>query len=167
MQLLWINLVTDGLPAVALGVEPVEEGVMQESPKPKNEGLFAHGFGLRIGLQGLMIGLLTLAGFFLGDRMTGTVEGGQTLAFMVLALSEIVQAYNMRSDRSLFKIGPFTNSKLNGAAALSILLMALVLFTPISRIFGLVFLPAKVYLIGLALIIAPLPIMEIAKKIRS
>ena len=167
MQLLWINLVTDGLPAVALGVEPVEEGVMQESPKPKNEGLFAHGFGLRIGLQGLMIGLLTLAGFFLGDRMTGTVEGGQTLAFMVLALSEIVQAYNMRSDRSLFKIGPFTNSKLNGAAALSILLMLLVLFTPLSRIFGLVYLPAKVYLIGLGLILAPLPIMEISKKIRS
>ena len=167
MQLLWINLVTDGLPAVALGVEPVEEGVMKETPKPKNEGLFAHGFGLRIGLQGLMIGLLTLAGFYFGDLMTGTVEGGQTLAFMVLALSEIVQAYNMRSERSLFQIGPFTNSKLNGAAALSILLMLLVLFTPLSRIFGLVYLPAKVYLIGLGLILAPLPIMEISKKIRS
>ncbi len=167
MQLLWINLVTDGLPAVALGVEPVEEGVMKEAPKPKNEGLFAHGFGLHIGLQGLMIGLLTLAGFYFGDLMTGTVEGGQTLAFMVLALSEIVQAYNMRSERSLFQIGPFTNSKLNGAAALSILLMLLVLFTPVSQIFGLVYLPAKVYLIGLGLIFAPLPIMEISKKIRS
>ena len=164
MQLLWINLVTDGLPAVALGVEPVEEGVMKEAPKPKDEGLFAHGFGVRIGLQGLMIGILTLAGFFFGDKMTGTVEGGQTLAFMVLALSEIVQAYNMRSDRSLFAIGPFTNSKLNGASAISILLMLLVLFTPLSRIFGLIYLPAKVYLIGLALIFAPLPIMEIAKK---
>ncbi|MBQ6507993.1 MAG: cation-transporting P-type ATPase [Flexilinea sp.] len=164
MQLLWINLVTDGLPAVALGVEPVEEGVMKEAPKPKDEGIFAHGFGVRIILQGLMIGLLTLAGFYLGDKMTGTVEGGRTLAFMVLALSEIVQAYNMRSDRSLFAIGPFTNGKLNGAAAISVLLMLAVLFTPLSRVFGLVYLPAKVYLVGLALIFAPLPIMEIAKK---
>ena len=165
MQLLWINLVTDGLPAVALGVEPVEEGVMKEKPKPKDEGLFAHGFGIRIGLQGLMIGILTLLGFYYGEQMTGTLEGGQTLAFMVLALSEIVQAYNMRSDRSLFSIGPFTNTKLNGAAALSVLLMVLVLFTPLSRIFGLIYLPTKVYLVGLALIFTPLPIMEIAKKL--
>ena len=165
MQLLWINLVTDGLPAVALGVEPVEEGVMKEKQKPKDEGLFAHGFGIRIGLQGLMIGILTLLGFYYGEQMTGTLEGGQTLAFMVLALSEIVQAYNMRSDRSLFSIGPFTNTKLNGAAALSVLLMVLVLFTPLSRIFGLIYLPTKVYLVGLALIFTPLPIMEIAKKL--
>ncbi len=163
MQLLWINLVTDGLPAVALGVEPVEEGVMSEKPKPKDEGLFAHGFGVRIILQGLMIGLLTLAGFYIGEKMTGMTEGGQTLAFMVLALAEIVQAYNMRSDRSLFKIGPFTNSKLNGASAISILLMALVLFTPLSHIFGLITLPANLYLIGLGLILVPLPVMEISK----
>jgi len=163
MQLLWINLVTDGLPAVALGVEPVEEGVMDQKPKPKNEGLFAHGFGLRIALQGLMIGLLTLAGFYLGEKMTGATEGGQTLAFMVLALSEIVQAYNMRSDRSLFRIGPFTNSKLNGAALISVLLMAAVLFTPLASLFGLIRLPSNLYLIGLALTFVPLPVMEISK----
>ena len=163
MQLLWINLVTDGLPAVALGVEPVEEGVMKQKPKPKNEGLFANGFGLRTVLQGFMIGLLTLAAFYIGDRMTGQVEGGQTLAFMVLALSEIVQAYNMRSERSLFRIGPFTNSKLNGASALSILLMCLVLFTPAAKLFGLIRLPVNLYLIGLALIFVPLPVMEISK----
>ncbi|MBR6090700.1 MAG: cation-translocating P-type ATPase [Anaerolineaceae bacterium] len=163
MQLLWINLVTDGLPAVALGVEPVEEGVMKQKPKPKKEGLFANGFGLRIILQGLMIGILSLVGFYLGDRMTGQVEGGQTLAFMVLALSEIIQAYNMRSEHSLFKIGPFTNSKLNGAALLSILLMCLVLFTPVSKIFGLIYLPSKAYLIGLGLIFVPLVVMECSK----
>ena len=163
MQLLWINLVTDGLPAIALGVEPVEAGVMKQKPKPKNEGLFANGFGLRIVLQGFMIGLLTLAAFYIGDRMTGQVKGGQTLAFMVLALSEIVQAYNMRSERSLFKIGPFTNSKLNGASALSILLMCLVLFTPAAKLFELIRLPMNLYLIGLALSFIPLPVMEISK----
>ena len=167
MQLLWINLVTDGLPAVALGVEAVEEGVMKEKPKPKDEGLFAHGFGVRIVLQGLMIGLLTLAGFYLGEKMTGAIEGGRTLAFMVLALSEIVQAYNMRSDRSLFRIGFFTNRKLNGAAALSILLTALVLFTPLSGIFGLTTLPTNVYLIGLGLLLVPFPVMEIFKALRK
>ena len=165
MQLLWINLVTDGLPAVALGVEAVEEGVMKQKPKPKDEGLFANGFGLRIILQGFMIGILSLAGFYIGEKMTGQLEGGQTLAFMVLALSQIVQSFNMRSDRSLFKIGPFTNPKLNGAAALSVALMAAVLFTPLSRIFGLITLPGKVYLIGLGLIFVPLVVMEISKAI--
>ncbi len=163
MQLLWINLVTDGLPAVALGMEAVEEGVMREKPKPKDEGMFAHGFGLRIILQGFMIGILALAGFRIGEQMTGVIEGGRTLAFMVLSLSQVVQAYNMRSDRSLFRIGFFTNSKLNGAAALSILLMALVLFTPLSRVFGLIYLPVNVYLIGLGLIFVPLVVMEFAK----
>ena len=163
MQLLWINLVTDGLPAVALGVEPVEDDVMYKKPKPKDEGIFAHGLGLRIVLQGVMIGILSLAGFYLGEKMTGQLAGGQTLAFMVLALSQVVQSFNMRSEHSLFQIGPFTNSKLNGAAALSVVLMCLVLFTPVSRIFGLITLPGKVYLIGLGLTFVPLVVMEFSK----
>lgn len=163
MQLLWINLVTDGLPAVALGVEPVEADVMNKKPKPKDEGLFAHGLGLRIILQGVMIGILALSGFYLGEKMTGQLQGGQTLAFMVLALSQVVQAFNMRSEHSLFKIGPFTNNKLNGAAAISVLLMCLVLFTPLSKIFGLIPLPTNVYLVGLGLIFVPLLVMEFSK----
>ena len=163
MQLLWVNLVTDGLPAVALGVEPVENDIMFKKPKPKDESIFAHGLGLRIILQGLMIGALALAGFYLGEKMTGQLEGGQTLAFMVLALSQVVQAFNMRSEHSLFQIGPFTNRKLNGAAALSVVLMCLVLFTPVRRIFGLISLPGNVYLIGLGLIFAPLLVMEFSK----
>ena len=163
MQLLWINLVTDGLPAVALGVEPVEDDVMYKKPKPKNEGIFAHGLGLRIILQGLMIGILSLTGFYLGEKMTGELAGGQTLAFMVLALSQVVQSFNMRSEHSLFRIGLLSNKKLNGAAALSIVLMCLVLFTPVRSIFGLITLPRNVYLIGLGLIFVPLVVMEFSK----
>lgn len=167
MQLLWINLVTDSLPAIALGMEPVERDVMDKKPKPKNEGLFAHGFGVRVVLQGFMFGLLSLVAFKLGEIMGGSVEAGRTMAFMVLALSQVVQAYNMRTDHSLFKFGFFGNKKLNGAALVSIVLVALVLFTPLATLFGLVTLPIKLYLIALALIIAPLPLMELYKLIPS
>ncbi len=163
MQLLWINLVTDSLPAVALGMEPVEEGIMDCKPKPKDESLFAHGFGIRIALQGVMFGVLALLAFYIGERITGCVEGGQTLTFMVLSLSQVVQAFNMRSNRSLFKIGVFTNRKLNGAALVSVALVLLVLFTPLSVLFGLIWLPARLYLIGLGLIFVPVLVMELSK----
>ena len=163
MQLLWINLVTDSLPAIALGMEPVESDIMDRKPKPKDEGLFAHGFGVRIILQGIMFGALSLIAFYLGEKMTGLTEGGQTLAFMVLALSQVVQAFNMRSEHSIFKIGVFTNSTLNKAALVSILLVLLVLFTPLSTVFGLIQLPGKLYLIGLGLIFVPVLVMEISK----
>ena len=163
MQLLWINLVTDSLPAIALGMEPVEDDVMERAPKPKNEGLFARGYGLQIILQGLMFGILALSAFHIGQTATGLTEGGQTMAFMVLALSQIIQAYNMRSEHSLFHIGFFTNKKLNGAVLVSVLLMALILFTPLSVLFGIIHLPAKLYLIGLGLILVPLVVMELAK----
>ena len=163
MQLLWINLVTDSLPAIALGMEAVESDVMEHKPKPKDEGIFAHGFGIRVVLQGCMFALLTLIGFWLGEKTTGTLEGGQTMAFMVLALCQIVQAYNMRSEHSLFKIGPFGNKNLNLAALASTVLVALVLFTPLRTIFGLSLLPWNLYLIALGLIFVPLVVMELAK----
>ena len=163
MQLLWINLVTDSLPAIALGMENVESDVMDKTPKHKNEGLFANGYGVQIALQGVMFGLLSLIAFRLGERMTGAVEGGQTMAFMVLALSQVVQAFNMRSEKSLFKIGAFGNKKLNGAALLSVVLVALVLFTPLATAFGLIALPLKMYLIALGLILVPLAVMELSK----
>ncbi|MGN0584454.1 MAG: calcium-translocating P-type ATPase, PMCA-type [Ruminococcus sp.] len=165
MQLLWINLVTDSLPAIALGMEPVESDVMDRKPKPKNEGIFANGLGIRVVLQGIMFGILSLIGFKLGESMTGTVEGGQTLTFMVLALSQIVQAFNMRSENSLFRIGPFSNHKLNWAALVSVLLVALVLLTPLKTAFGLVALSWELYLIGLGLILVPLVVMEFFKAI--
>ena len=163
MQLLWINLVTDSLPAIALGMEAVESDVRDRNPKPKNEGIFAHGLGVRVVLQGILFAVLTLIGFKLGETVTGTLAGGQTMAFMVLSLSQIVQAFNMRSEHSLFKIGVFSNHKLNWAALVSVVLVALVLFTPVRFAFGLVQLPWKLYLIALGLILVPLVVMEISK----
>ncbi len=162
-QLLWINLVTDSLPAIALGMEAVESDVMEKKPKPKNEGIFAHGLGIRVVLQGLMFAFLTLIGFKVGESVTGDVAGGQTLAFMVLALSQVVQAYNMRSERSLFKIGVFSNKRLNGAVLISVLLVAIVMFTPVRVAFGLITLPSQLYLTGLILILVPLLVMEFSK----
>ncbi len=163
MQLLWINLVTDSLPAIALGMEAVENDVMDRKPKPKKEGIFANGLGVRVVLQGCMFAALTLIGYMLGKSMGGSIEAGQTMAFTVLALCQIVQAYNMRSEHSLFKIGPFSNKTLNLAALSSVLLVALVLFTPIGKAFGLVMLTPTLYLIALGLILVPLVIMELSK----
>jgi len=163
MQLLWINLVTDSMPAIALGMEAVESDIMDRKPKPKNEGIFAHGLGIRVVLQGFMFATLTLIGFKVGENVTGTLAGGQTLAFMILALSQVVQSYNMRTEHSLFKIGVFSNKKLNGAALISILLVALVMFTPLRIAFELVILPWQLYLLGIGLILVPVLVMEGSK----
>ena len=165
MQLLWINLVTDSLPAIALGMEAVEKDVMDKKPKPKDEGIFAHGFGVRVVLQGIMFAVLSLVAFVVGQNVVGTLAGGQTMAFMTLALSQIVQAYNMRSEHSLFKIGPFSNRRLNQASLVSILLIMLVLFTPVGVVFGLVKLPWTMYLLGLGLTLVPVVVMELSKAL--
>ena len=163
MQILWINLVTDSLPAIALGMEPVEADVMHKKPKPKNEGLFAHGLGVRIVLQGIMFALLALIAFRVGETVTGSLAGGQTLAFMTLSLSQVIQAFNMRSERSLFKIGVFSNHILNWACLTSLLLIALLLFTPVGIAFGLITLSGELYLLGLGLACIPIPVMESSK----
>ena len=163
MQLLWINLVTDSLPAIALGMEAVEPDIMNQKPKSKKEGLFSHGFGIRIILQGILFGVLSLMAFRLGEKNTGELAGGQTLAFMVLATSQVIQSFNMRSEHSLFKTGAFGNSKLNSAALISLALVALVLFTPFSIAFGLIKLPAHLYWIGLGISLIPVVFMELSK----
>ena len=167
MQLLWINLVTDSLPAIALGMEPVEKDVMDKKPKPKNEGLFAHGYGVQIVLQGFMFGLLALGAFKLGELISGgNIDVARTLAFMTLSLSQVIQAFNMRSEHSLFKIGPFTNKKLNLAVLGSVALVAFVLFVPgVQSAFGLVYLNWQTYLIGLGFALVPLLIMELSKAL--
>lgn len=163
MQLLWINLVTDSLPAIALGMENVENDIMDRKPKPKTEGIFAGGLGIRIVLQGVLFAILTLIGFYAGEKVTGSLQGGQTMAFAVLSLSQVIHSFNMRSDKSLFKIGPFTNKKLNLAALSSLALVLIVLFTPVRIAFGIELLPVKLYLFALALTLVPTILMEIFK----
>ncbi len=162
MQLLWINLVTDSLPAIALGMEAVEKDIMTKKPRPKNEGIFAHGLGIKVILQGIMFGGLTLIGFYFGKKY-GSLEEARTVAFMVLALSQVVQAFNMRSEYSIFRIGPFSNKNLNLAALASVALIALVLFTPLNIAFELAILPWQMYLFALVLAFVPLIVMEVAK----
>ena len=96
VQLLWVNLVTDSLPAIALGVEPPEEGIMKRPPLPPKKGIFSDGLVGQIILEGAMIGLLA---------MTAYLIGGSTYAFAVLSFSQLFHAFNMRSRRSLFKDG--------------------------------------------------------------
>lgn len=163
MQLLWINLVTDSLPAIALGMEKVEADIMDKKPRPKDESIFAHGFGIRIALQGVMFATLAIIAFLLGENITGELAGGQTMAFIVLSLSQVIQAYNMRSDHSLFKIGVFTNKKLNMACLVSIVLVLLVVFTPLKVLFGLIDLSIELHLIALGLIAVPVLVMELSK----
>ena len=174
MQLLWINLVGDSLPAIALGMEPIEKGIMDEKPKPKKEGLFAHGLGFKIIFSGVMFAVLALVGFYIGcgqvfglsELSDEMIARGRTMAFMILALSQAVHTYNMRSERSVFSIGIFSNKYVNLASLAAIVLMSLVLFTPLNTIFGLAYLPWKLYLIALGLIFVPLAVMEIYKLIQ-
>ncbi len=166
MQLLLINLATDSLPAIALGMEPVEADVMKQKPKPKDEGIFANGLGVRVVLQGLMFGALSLVAFIIAWEWTGNIDAGRTLAFMTLAVSQVMQAINLRSDKSLFKINFFSNPKLLWACLGSIALVAAVLFIPPFRIaFGLEILTWQLYLIGVGLTLVPFVVMEIAKAV--
>ncbi len=171
MQLLWINLVTDSLPAIALGMEPVESDVMDRKPKPKSEGLFSGGLGVRVVLMGAMFAVLSLVGFFLGYKVltpagADPLAAGQTMAFMVLSASQVLHAFNMRSEKSLFKTGVFGNGTLNLAALASLLMVLLVLFVPgLNGVFGLIYLSWELYLIGLGLILVPLVVMEFCKLV--
>ncbi|MBR5720910.1 MAG: cation-translocating P-type ATPase [Clostridia bacterium] len=167
MQLLWINLVTDSLPAIAVGMEAVEPDIMEKKPRPKNEGIFANGLGLNVIIQGIMFAAITLAGFYIGKTVIGSLEAGQTMAFMILSLSQVVHAFNMRSHRSLFKIGFFTNKTLNIAALISVALMAVVLFTPVRHAFKLILLTPWLYAVALGLILVPLVAIEIKKAITN
>ena len=167
IQLLWINLIGDSLPAVALGMEKLEPDVMDQRPRSKNESIFAHGYGIQIVLQGCMFAALALSSYCIARYGFGLdSEGCSAATFLVLALSQSLHAYNMRSGHSLFKIGPFSNKVLNIVTLIAIALIAFVLFTPgVMEVFGFgaEYLPWEVYVIGLALAIVPIIVMEIAK----
>ena len=169
IQLLWINLVTDSLPAIALGMEKLDPDVMGHKPRAKDESIFAHGYGWQIMLQGAMFAALSLSAYCVGMYALG-LEGadaeiaGSTLAFFTLVFSKLLHAYNMRSGHSLFRIGPFSNGALNIVTCITAALAAFVLFTPgVVTVFGMMYLPWQGYLIGVALSLVPIAVMEIVK----
>ena len=174
IHILWINLVTDSLPALALAVDPAAKDVMQRKPlKNTKKGIFTKGMTWRIIYQGIMIGLLTLTAFIIGLSTKGVsqeekVQIGQTMAFYVLALSELVHVYNIRDNKkSIFKTGIFNNSKLILATLVSASLMFIILFIPALReIFKLAVLPTAHILEIVLLVLAPVVIVELLKLLK-
>lgn len=138
IQILWVNLVTDGLPALALGVEPAEPGVMDKPPRDPKESIFAKGWTRSLVLEGLWIGLVSLFAFWLGWREAQSVTCGRTMAFATLSFSQLFQALNSRSEKiSLFKLGVFSNRTMNKAFVISALLQLAVMIVPsVQGIFG-------------------------------
>ncbi|TYO93788.1 calcium-translocating P-type ATPase, PMCA-type [Desulfallas thermosapovorans] len=164
IQLLWINLITDSLPAIALGMEAVERDVMTRKPRPRGESIFAHGLGIRIVMLGTMFAALTLTGFLIGWKSTGNIVAGRTMAFLVLALSQVIHSFNMRSNHSLFKTGIFSNRYLNWAAGISVALIGFIVFIPaVATAFGLTQLSNNMYLLALGLAMAPVVVLEMSK----
>ena len=168
VQLLWLNLVTDSLPALALGVEPVEEGVMAQPPRDAHASLFAHGFALRLAWQGVMVGLLTLAAWFLG-KFVLTAPGGaspaNTMAFATLTLCQLFHAFDVRSERaSLFHIGVCSNPAMNKAFLIGLAMqLAVLCVPPLQAVFGTVAMGPAEWAAVLALAIAPVVVCEVVK----
>lgn len=176
IHILWINLVTDSLPALALSVDPAEKNIMNRKPK-KNKNVFTKGMIWRIIYQGVMIGGLTLLAFALGcgfnfnsivdteGNITQIGVTAQTMAFAVLALSELVHVFNLRSNKeSIFKVGLLTNKILLGAIAISASLMLIVLNIPVLHgIFEISSLTLREVGIVTLLSFAPLIVVEIFK----
>lgn len=167
IQLLWINLVTDSLPALALGVEPPEHDIMKRRPRDKNESIFAGGVGIHTAWQGFMIGGLTLAAYYIGSRSAISGAGqelGGTMAFSVLAVSQLVHAMNVRSSHSLFQVGLTGNIYMIGAFLISlILVLAALLIPPLREIFGVIKMNGGAWLIIIGLSLTPLVMCELVK----
>ena len=177
IHILWINLVTDSLPALALAVDPAEKDVMERKPIKPKKGIFTNGMSWRIIYQGVMIGLLTLAAFIigLGTKDVPIIEGlteqevrveiGQTMAFIVLALSELTHVFNIRNNKkSIFKTNIFNNSKLILAILTSSALMFVILLIPSLRsIFSIPVLPIGNIVEIVILVLMPIVIVEIFK----
>ena len=176
IHILWINLVTDSLPALALAFDPANQDIMKRKPAKPGKGVFTKGMTWRVVYQGVMIGLLTLGAFMLGLATTtepinglsldeSKIEVGQTMAFVTLAMSELVHVFNVRNNKkSIFKTKVFNNSKLIWAILASAALMISILLIPTLRnIFSIPILPSQNVIELIVLIFAPLVIVEIFK----
>lgn len=167
IQLLWINLVTDSFPAIALGMEPAEKDIMNREPNDSKKSIFADGLWEKIFVEGFMIGILTLFAFSLGNKLYG-LQVGRTMAFISLSMLELVHSFNVRSEESLFKAGLFKNKYLIGAFLIGIILQVGVVVIPkIADIFDVVLLNNKQWIYTAIISILPLVIVEIQKKINT
>ena len=170
VQILWINLVTDSIMAIALGLEPKELGVMKEKPRDPKKSLFADGFGSSIVKRGILLGVLSFSaytiGWFMGKSSGESIVLSQTMTFMVLAMSQLFHAFNVRSETSsIFQMKP--NKAMLIAFAISMSLQLFVILIPQTRtIFGLTMPNLVEWLIIFGLVIFPVGLVEIQKMIK-
>lgn len=166
IHILWVNLVTDSLPAIALGMDRNSKDIMKEKPIPRNRNIFSGGLGIIMIIQGCLIGIVTLAAFFYG-KVYYSLEEARTMAFLVLCLSQLVHTFNVRSGvRSVVTSNPFDNLYLIGADIVSALLALIVVFVPFLRgIFMTAVLSKAQWDLILTLTLIPIIISEIIKVI--
>ena len=168
VQLLWLNLVTDSLPALALGMEPVEKTAMTQPPRGKEEPLFSRAFSRRLAWQGALVGGITLLAYGLGFHLTGTFAVANTMAFATLTFSQLFHAFDVRSeDTPLFRLGVLSNKAMNKAFLAGAALQAAVLLAPpLQGAFSVVPLALEQWGMVLALALTPLVVCEIEKALR-
>lgn len=163
VQLLWVNLITDSLPAIALGMEPPEQDVMKRPPISPKEGLFTGSLIFSIAVEGILIGSLTLFSYVVGTSYLGN---GSTMAFAVLSLSQLFHAYNMRSRHSLFRVGFLTNKIMNVSFLICTSLQILVITQPwLQSIFQVSSLTVPQWIVVISCSIAPVIFMELQKHL--
>ena len=167
IQLLWINLVTDSFPAIALGLEPPEKNIMNKKPRNLKKGIFADGLWNKIIIEGVMIGILTLLAFSIGNKLYG-IKVARTMAFVSLGVLELVHSFNIRSEESIFKAGLWDNKYLIGAFILGTLLQIIVVIIPsIANVFELVPLTNLQWIYTISISLLPLVIVEIQKRLNK
>ena len=164
IQLLWVNLVTDSLPAIALGLEPPEKDIMNRPPRDAKKSIFADGLMGKIVSEGFMIGMFTILAFFIGNKYYG-IEVARTMAFISLGMLELIHSFNVKSEESIFKVGILENKYLIGAFLLGTVLQLGIVFIPtLAELFKLTELNSIQWLITLGISVAPIVIIEIQKK---
>ncbi|MDO4392624.1 MAG: calcium-translocating P-type ATPase, PMCA-type [Clostridium sp.] len=167
IQLLWVNLVTDSLPAIALGLEKAESNIMNRLPRNPRKSLFADGLWGKITTEGVMIGMLTLVAFSIGNNLY-SIEVGRTMAFLSLGILELVHSFNIKGEESILKTGLFENRYLVGAFVLGTLLqVVVVVISPLAQIFDVVPLNSVQWLMTAIISILPVVIVELQKKFNA
>lgn len=164
IHILWVNLITDSLPALSLGVDPGDKSIMNDNPRDPKENFLKQG-GISLVLNGVLIGVLTLFAFQFGLKKYGNITHAQTMAFVVLSVSQLVHSLNMRhTEKSIFQVGLFTNKFLIFSILFGIFLQDIIITVPfLANTFGVFDLTMKDWLVVSGLSIVPLVINEIAK----